>query len=65
MSHVPLTILTLKYWMPMVLHNLNHIMGPSIDAKLNKKEIYKCGGFKSFKNYMKKNALLKRSCVAS
>ena len=31
-------------------------MGPSLDAKLYKKEIYKCEGFKSFKNYMLRNA---------
>ena len=35
-------------------------MGPSLDAKLYKKEIYKCEGFKSFKNYMLKNAFLKK-----
>ena len=34
-------------------------MGPSLDAKLYKKEIYKCEGFKSFKNYMLKNAFKK------
>ena len=35
--------LSIIYWMPMGLHNLNHIMGPSLDAKPYKKEIYKCG----------------------
>ena len=59
MSHVPLTTLSIIYWMPMGLYNLNHIMGPSLDAKPYKKEIYKCGRSWSFKNHMFKNAFKK------